>query len=291
MTSTTLASSRRVLEIRRDFAPKWPVVALLVALLAAPIAARAAPLDLSLHSFYDPNQAPAQRTQNGSYKVLMSELAFVLGPRVSGPAQSLGSLGMEAAYELSFAQTNAKADYWRDSVAKPEPWVSTGQLHVRKGLPYAMQIGGTLTHLFDSNMWVMGMDLNLSLIDGFVNVPDVAVRAVLQTMVGNQDISMLMVGADFVISKSFGIAGLMSLQPWASYSFLFSQVTTKQIEVYSDQVTLEPDLMLLNRVDNYSHRAAFGLRVVVTRISIGGEYLRSFSDGLSMFTAKIGADF
>ncbi len=263
----------------------------LVAVMATPLAALAAPLDLSLRGFYDPNRPPAEATRNGAYSALMSEMALLLGSKMVGPAQSLGALGMEAALEMSFGQTNSTADYWKNSVAKPSATVTTAQMRVRKGLPYAMQVGAVLTHLMDSNMWAIGAELNMSLVDGYVSVPDLGLRTSVQSVLGHSDISMLIVGADLVLSKSFGIGGVVSLQPWGAYSFSYSNVTTRQIEVYPNDTTLEPDLMLLKAVNNVSHRAAFGLRLVVTRISIGGEFLRSFTDGLGVFTGKIALDF
>lgn len=253
--------------------------------------AEAADLDLGFTKFYDPDRLANERTDNKAYQSLMSEVSLAMGPRMVGPAASLGALGIEAAYELSFVGTNSDADYWQDAAPNPQATVSTGQLRVRKGMPYGIQFGGTLTHLMDSNLWSIGTELNMSLVDGFVNVPDVALRVSAGTVLGNADLSMLIVGSDLTVSKSFGIAGLMALQPWAGYSFAFTYVQTHQIDVYVGDTDIAPDLMLLKGVQQLSHRAAFGLRAVVTRVSLGGEFMRSFTDDLNVITAKIGVDF
>ena len=169
--------------------------------------------------------------------------------------------------------------------------MSTGQLRVRKGLPYGLQLGANLTHLYDSNMWAIGAEMNLSLIDGFTNIPDLAIRTSINTVLGNADLGMLIVGTDVVLSKSFGVAGIFALQPWAAYSFAFTHVSTHQIDVYPTASSIQPDLMLLKQINNTSHRAAFGLRIVVTRISLGFEFLRSFTDDLNVMTGKLGVDF
>lgn len=253
--------------------------------------ASAAGLDLQFQGFYDPNRAVTERTENKAYEALMREVSFALGPKMAGPAASLGSLGLEAAYELSFVQTNASLDYWQKAAATPQATVNAGTLRVRKGLPYGLQVGSVLTHLFESNMWAVGAELNMSLIDGFIALPDLALRLSSNTVLGNADLGMLIVGADVVLSKSFGIAGVVALQPWAAYSFTYTHVNTHQIDVYPNDKDIKPDLMLLKSVGAIAHRAAFGLRVVVTRVSIGGEFLRSFSDDLSIMTGKIGVDF
>ncbi|MCB9740801.1 MAG: hypothetical protein H6747_16165 [Deltaproteobacteria bacterium] len=259
------------------------------------VPAFSAPLDLSLRGFYNPNRQPDERIDDAAYGSLMSQIGLALGNKMVGPGQSLGALGVEAAYELSFAGTSYDAgdpdNVWKSAVASPTSTLTTGQLRVRKGLPYALQAGCVLTHIFDSNMWAIGAELNFSLIDGFVSVPDLALRLNAHTMIGHQDISMLLAGADLVLSKTFGIGGVVSLQPWGAYSFTYQNVTTRQIEVYPNDTTLQPDLMLLKAVNNVAHRAAFGVRLVVTRVSIGGEFMRSFTDDLSVFTGKIGLDF
>lgn len=253
--------------------------------------ATAGGLDLSFQGFYDPNRAVTERTENKSYEALMREVSLALGPKMAGPAASLGSLGIEAAYELSFVQTNSSLDYWQKAASNPQATIQAGTLRVRKGLPYGLQVGSVLTHMFESNMWTIGAELNMSLIDGFIAIPDLAVRFSANTVLGNADLGMLIVGGDFVLSKSFGIAGLVSLQPWAAYSVTYTHVNTHQIDVYPSDKEIKPDLMLLKSVGSLAHRGVFGMRIVVTRVSIGGEFMRSFSDDLSVVTGKIGVDF
>ena len=43
--------------------------------------------------------------------------------------------------------------------------------------------------------------------------------------------------------------------------------------------------------DAISQRATIGVRVIVTRVQVGAEFMRSFSESLSMFTGKIGVTF
>lgn len=267
------------------------VLALGLLLFGAAGQACAAGMDLDFTAFYDPDRQATERTQTKAYESLMSELSLAMGPRMVGPAASLGGLGIEAAYEMSFVQINSGSDYWTDAAENPTSTVRTGQLRVRKGMPYGVQFGGSLTHLQESNLWAIGAEMNLSLVDGFVNLPDVGIRGSVETVLGNADLSMLIVGADLTMSKSFGVAGLFALQPWVGYSFTFTHVQTHQIDVYVGETDIKPDLMLLKAVSDISHRAAFGLRAVVTRVSIGGEFMRSFSDELNIFTAKLGVDF
>ncbi|HAN30067.1 MAG TPA: hypothetical protein DCQ06_00580 [Myxococcales bacterium] len=252
---------------------------------------QAAGLDLDFRAFYDPDRKVDERTKSGSYKSLMKEVSLAMGSRMVGPAASLGALGVEIAYELSFVGTNSNASYWQDTASAPAATISTGQLRVRKGMPYGLQFGANLTHMYDSNMWAIGAEMKIAMIDGYKNIPDLAMRTSINVVLGNADLGMLIAGADFILSKSFGIAGVASLQPWAAYSFAFTHVSTHQIDVYPTEATIQPDLMLLKQLNESSHRIAFGLRVVVTRVSVGFEFLRSFTDDQNVMTGKIGVDF
>ena len=259
--------------------------------LAATATATAAPLDLHFQGFYDPSKTGAEKVDSGGFRLLMRELSLVMGPRMSGPAASMGMLGMEVAYELSFSGVHSDASYWQTAADRPQGTVRSGQLRVRKGLPFGLQTGAVLTHLFDSNMWAIGAEGHLALVDGFRNLPDFGVRANLNSLLGNPNLAMLMMSTDFALSKSFGIGGVLSLQPWAAYSFGFTMASAHEIDVFVNDADIMPETLILRNVNEFSHRAVFGLRIVVTRISVGAEFMRSFTDNLNVITAKLGIDF
>ena len=253
--------------------------------------ATARPLDIHLERLADARVNPTEKLECQTCQTLLREVGLAMGSRMVGPAASLGPLGVEAAYEVSFVQVNSKASYWQRAVDQPQASLTTGQVRVRKGLPFSMQLGTVLSYLGDSNMWGIGMELNLSLVDGFRKIPDLSVRLNGTTVLGNSDMSMVVFGGDGVLSKSFGIAGLLSLQPWAGYSFATTYVKSNQIPVFPDAFSTRPELLFMKQFFAYSHRAAFGLRVILTRVQIGAEFLRSFTEDLNVTTAKIGVAF
>lgn len=251
----------------------------------------ARPLDIHLEKLADARVNPTEKLECQTCQSLLSEVGLAMGSRMVGPAASLGPLGVEAAYEVSFAQVNSKASYWQRAVEKPQASLTTGQVRVRKGLPYSMQFGTVLSYLSDSNLWGIGAEMNLSLVDGFRKIPDLSVRLNGMTVLGNSDMSMVVFGGDGVLSKSFGIAGLLSLQPWAGYSFATTYVKSNQIPVFPDAFATRPELLLMKQFFDYSHRAAFGLRMIVTRVQLGAEFLRSFTEDLNVTTLKVGVVF
>ena len=271
---------------------------ILLCALGLPAQAFAGGLDLHFDKFIDPKAASLISIENTSYKQLMREVGMAMGPRMSGPAASGGPLGIEASYEVSAVGTNSTADYWKQAAASPESVVTTQQVRIRKGLPYSMQVGGVVTSLSNSNLTAIGIELGVNVTDGYKNIPDIIIRPSIHTVLGNSQIDMFVVGLDLAVSKSFGIGGVLALQPWVSYSPAFTHVNTHQVTLYPNDQTIHPVVASLaplgdsaHIADAISQRAAIGLRVVVTRVQIGAEFMRSFSESLSMFTGKIGVTF
>jgi hypothetical protein len=257
--------------------------------------ALARPLDLHLERLATQTNDPTGRVKNGNYDHLMRELGLALGPRMIGPAASLGSLGIEAAYEYSSSGANASADYWHKAVDTPTSSLQTHSVHVRKGLPWSMQIGTSLTTLQNSNMMALGVDFNIAVIDGFKHLPDVSIGGAVRGILGmpaNSSIDFAVAGWSGTVSKSFGIAGLFSLQPWVSYSGTWTYVNTHQITVAPHAGALNGnELTLFDKVSEVGHRGAIGLRFIVARVQFGGEFMRSFSEDLNLVTAKVGVAF
>ncbi|MFZ4579877.1 MAG: hypothetical protein ACOYOB_15920 [Myxococcota bacterium] len=276
------------------------VTALLVlAAMGLSLPAFAGPLDLHLEKFFAGTQTTAlQAVRQEGYNSLMREIGLALGPRMLGPGASGGPLGYSATFESSWIGIHDKAEYWQKAADAPKSLVTSGQLRVRKGLPHQAQIGTVLTNLNDSDLWAFGAELGLSLIDGFKYIPDLGVRASLNTVLGNSDVDMFIVGADVAISKSFGIAGVMTLEPWLGYSMTYTYVGTHQLLTFADEHAVRPDVIVVEEFGSWGnvsealgHRAAVGLRTVVMRAQLGAEFMRSFTDGLNVVTVKVGAEF
>lgn len=257
--------------------------------LTAPV--QAAPLDLRLEGFSDPSTASGTKITSKSYTTLMREVSTLMGQRMAGPAASQGALGMDIAYEMSFVGLDANAEYWKKAVAKPVSSATTSQIRVRKGLPHQVQIGGSVVHAHDSNLWAIGAELNLSLLDGFRHIPDFALRAGGNTVVGTRGLTMVNAGGDVTASKSFGIGGVLALQPWLGYSLGWTYVEEYKINVMLNPNTTELRTQRLPQLFEIGHRAAFGFRVVAAHVQVGVELLRSFSEGMNVMTAKIGTAF
>jgi hypothetical protein len=261
----------------------------------APATALAGGLDLHLEGLVDKSKQTSGAAATGNYKSLMTELGLAFGPRNLGPAASLGSLGIEFAYEYGMASVNGGADYWTKTVDDPRSVLTTHGIHVRKGLPYSMQLDTSLTILPDSNLTGIGAGLNIAAIDGFKSIPDLALNFGVNAVLGfpsNATVDMLVAWGGGTLSKSFGIAGILSLQPWVGGMGTFTYANTHQTLTAAHAGQLSGDEFgFAGTVKAWSGRFTAGLRLVAARTQVGFEFQRQYPNDLNVLTTKFGAAF
>lgn len=264
--------------------------AILAAVLAAG-AAQAAPLDVRFDKFFEVTPQ-GTAIHSDSMKQLMREISFALGPRSSGPIASQGSLGVDFAYELGMSGAHSSEDYWKKAVEKPSDSLTSHTIRFRKGLPQSMQLGVSLSHLADSSLYAAGFELQFSFIDGFKALPDFGMRIGGNGVFGSSHLeNFANFYGDLCLSKSFGVAGVLALQPWLSYSIAGMYFKPLGEKIIPDDKTLADVQPQFSYETDKAHRGAVGLRVVSHRVQLGFELTRSFTDSLSLFTTRIGAVF
>jgi len=265
-----------------------------------------------------------------SFRSFATEFGLALSPKFMAPAETLGEAGFEFAIESSFTGINNDADYWKkarsaDSDAGPPSVLSTLQLHLRKGLPFSFEVGGSLTHLLESDMFALGGEIKWAFNEGFYYLPDLAVRASVNRLLGNDDLDLLTGGLDVSISKPFGIGGIVSLTPYAGWNMALiyagSHVldATQGIDAFPapncapgdsgqwiDTTTGTPSVecsraqysqdtqdweasFVLPQQQIVVHRGFAGVRLNFTILSLGAEAI--ISSQSQTYSAKLGFDF
>lgn len=228
---------------------------------------------------------------------VVRDLGVALAPKFMGPASTLGALGFDLAYEISWTDINESEDYWTKALGEQaDSMLTTSQLHVRKGLPFSLEIGGTLGHLHQSKIWTVGMDLKYALLEGFRVLPDLAIRSNIHTVLGPSDIHMLLTGGDVILSKEFGLGGLFRLAPFVGYNLVYVYGSSHQVSFFTP--TCPPDdaqnnrcskVDLFEEVGIFEHRGIMGLQLVAAYISMGAEV--ALSGNIRTYTGHIGVDF
>lgn len=229
------------------------------------------------------------------YKNVVRELGVSMAPKFFGPASTPGSLGFNVAVETSFTNIKDESAYWQTAVENPGNTLNTIQFHFRKGLPFSLEVGGTVTHLFDSQLWGVGLDVKFSPLEGFTDLPEISFRGNIHTILGSNDLNLLTAGGDFIISKDFGIAGVLHIAPYAGYNFVFVHANSHPLSFFVPDCTTGVDPSQCSKVDIFEdvqepvHRAILGFQMIVTYVSIGTEI--AITNGLQTYTVHLGTDF
>jgi hypothetical protein len=280
----------------------------IVAVAAIPARARADRNDLTLERIIGPPAMPGAindptdpRLQS-MYKSLMSELSVVMAPRALSPADTLGYSGFQLAFESSFTQISDKSDFWQRGVEKVSGgFLPTLSVMARKGiwLPLpGFEIGAGATKLLDSNMYAVQGYAKLALHEGFHDwpLPSLAFRAGVSHLLGASQVDLTILSLDASVSKSFGIGGTVTLDPYlgagALLSFVRGQVidTTPNHDAYADGPTSDdvnanttfPDPDTIVRWRLYG-----GFRLVYAFLALTGEFAYTFCNDTAGSCGKV----
>ncbi len=214
------------------------ILALIVggAALGLPSKAEAHKLDLALSRFIECSNAQGTldptncKPQLSEYESFMAQYAFGLAPKILAPAETLGYSGFYMGLEGTITPRNGLEGAWEKGTVPDGERIDVmfmPTIHVRKGLPWSFELGGSISYLAASELVALGAEIKWSLFEGYRHkwqgpFPDVAARGSVQRVIGEADADITIIGVDASISYSFGIAGMVTLTPYAGYQHLWS---------------------------------------------------------------------
>lgn len=196
--------------------------------------------------------------QNRELRALASQLGVVLAPHLATPADTLGWGGFQVAFDYQTTQVDSTASYWRALEGSPDPTGAGGLAHTsgtlstigvfaRKGLwlPLpAMEVGAGAVRLQDSSMWAAQAYAKLGLHEGYhdLPLPSVAVRGAVSRLMTQRELDLTVVSIDGSISKSFGIGGTWTIDPYAGYDLLLTIARSEVVDPTPDVDPLDPSM-------------------------------------------------
>lgn len=251
---------------------------------------------------------------NEGFKDLMTELAFIVAPRIAGPAETLGHAGFGISLGYSGSTTSGD-DIWRTTESGQERQRATDFLHVlrldaRKGLPFSFEVGAHVQWVLDSEMVAPGLDLTWSFQEGYDFLPDFALRAGVNTLLGPRDFDLTTLSLDFVFSKNFAVGGAAQLAPYFGWSVLMINANSEVVDPTPAAFVpagagqgLRPDTEndivfdALRMGDDVNNRVTLGVRALFSVVQVGvqGE-LQVFSNGeavgpVGTVSARLGFEY
>jgi hypothetical protein len=301
---TRAATNRPALRVagpaRRRRAARAAFASIAALALGAPTSALAAPNDFRFNAtdaagqgiFFDESFAP----RVDRYARFTTELAYVLAPRLVGPAETLGHAGFGVGLGWSGSFVSASDPMWRSTERAtrlgdaPPSLLHTLHVDVRKGLPFSFEVGGSLAWLVESRMMAPTVDVRWALHEGFRYAPDFAARASLTHVIGARDLNLTTLGLDGTLSKGFGVGGVVHLAPYVGWTVMMVAASTRVVDpTPSDTADVEKNFVFpdLELTSNVHHRLGFGVRALFSFLSVGvqgdWEVLKDTADGTQFF--------
>lgn len=298
------------------------VVGLLVGLcvLSTASVAMAGPHDLELSRFLSFNQdqdADDDRNrvwgfaegEDEAFRDLSRDLGQVVAPRLIAPSETLGQAGYAVKFMGTVSNIPNNADYWQNGLeGQPASALYMNQIQVRKGLPFSLEVVGNLGNLAGSQMFTMGADLRFAVQEGYRFFPDIAARGSVNTITGAPELNLVNAAWDLSMSKSFGIAGVTQLTPYAGYQQLWTISSTRVLNAMPQdprppQTLRRDDARNLNFAPEYvfdqevqsTNRVFAGMRLNTWILSFTLEGVFSIDDpgpeSIQQFTFAAGFDF
>ena len=282
-----------------------PRLALAAALLAASAAA-ADPYDFQIHELRDSSTDP-----NENFRAFVRELGAALTSVSLTPPETLGHSAFAVNAELSVVQLRQQLPTERDIQGA----LLVPSVHVRKGLPFSLELGARAAWIEKSRMAAGTAELKWAINEGFGYLPDVSLRGSVTKLFGTRDFDLTAGGADLAVGKEFAIGGMITLTPYVGWNLVWVGASSNTIDFRPsrpfDEGICGPDYPascdrnaqmtvdsgVYDEVpagDNSHNRFYFGVRFIGGVIQLGAEY--SFSQvprlaGVDAFNFTLGLDF
>jgi hypothetical protein len=271
-------------------------------------AALASPNDFLIHQLGNPREGGANFSEdaNANFRTFVRELGAALTSVNLSPPETVGQTGFSATGELSVVTLRQSQFAFPTEAASTAPLL-VPSLHVRKGLPFSLEVGGRAAWIEKSNMAAGTVELKWAFNEGFSYVPDVALRAFVTRLANARDFDLTAGGADFSLGKQFTLGGMSTLTPYAGWNLVWVGATSGTVDFRPDRTreeslgrktaqledtaVFEPVAFMANR----HNRFYGGARFIVGALQLGAEASYSSLGGglppVLAYNATLGLDF
>lgn len=241
-------------------------------------AASASPNDVDLLGLVE-RDGGRSIVRQGDFQLLTQELGIVMTPTALQPAETTGQAGFDFGVDYALHDIFDSEDYWTDALEgrrtgrEPFPVLQTLGVRGRKGFPLPLPLSSEVelgaTWLLDSHLVNLGGNVKLALNEGFRWIPDIAVMAGVNRLVGSEDLDLFDVTGGAAISKGFGIMGSFNLAPFVSYQAVFINAASRVMDPdptntadVGGNIVFEEIRWFDNRVDRISAGLRFNVAIV-----------------------------
>jgi opacity protein-like surface antigen len=139
---------------------------------------------------------------NDTFRTIVREAGMLTAYRGVAPGEPQGITGFDIGVEASFIEIDT-ANWSEVLGGETTDFLAIPRLHVRKGLPFGLDIGLSYAKVVDSNIELLGGEIQWALLDGTLATPALALRGSYSTLLGVDDLDLKTMAADAILSKGF----------------------------------------------------------------------------------------
>jgi hypothetical protein len=191
-------------------------------------------------------------TRDDLFDALALELAEGFAPNITYPAETLGWSGMFMGLEATLSVIDSEAMQWRcgieatgqgsngggngvcDSWSDADGVLFIPSVHVRKGLPYSLELGFQIQYMSNSELVGIGGEIRWSPFEGYREgwagyLPDVSLAFTGNYVMGSSELALGQLGALVSLSYPFTISGQVTLTPYLGYQLMIVGADHEQV--------------------------------------------------------------
>jgi hypothetical protein len=254
---------------------RWMTLAMLV----GGSAAYADRNDFELTKLGNPNPAGARfdPKADGNFRAFSRTFAAALTTTNLMPPETLGHAGFSLNMELAVVGLPRA-----DQVLLPthEPQTDTllvPSVHVRKGLPFSLELGGRVSWVDRSKMFATTGELKWAINEGFIWLPDIGLRAHVTRLLGQQqDFGLTAAGLDLGVGKQFPLGGMVTLTPYGGLDLVGVSASTKTLDFRQNRLVgdaLDPENPYAGLDDTAVYREVRLMQNINTRFYGGVRFI------------------
>jgi hypothetical protein len=188
---------------------------------------------------------PTLRADQRAYGELVAQLGQGVAPVVLAPVTTSGPVGFDIAVETTVTSLDTSSDALargtrghgvatcqgrNDDVRAT---LVTNRLHFTKGLPYGLSVGGAVGRVDAASSYLVGVDVKLALLEEIfrARVPDLALRASLNKLVGARSLELFVAEVDAIVSKRWVVLHRLELSPWLGAGLLWTRAQSGRVDL------------------------------------------------------------
>ncbi len=155
-------------------------------------------------------------------------------------------------------------------------------MRIRKALPFSFELGARFKYVSQSALYAGQLETKWAFFEGDRVLPDFALRVAYTRIGGVRTLNIGATDFDFVVSKRWGVLGVVSLTPYGALRFTYMRASSDPIVFFPEAGVTDPVPATVNadqvartasfpKVSSTFFRSTLGLRMTAYALSLAAE--------------------